>query len=331
MAKHKAATEISFAQEERSAFAVFVDRYKWHGLLLLGLISAVIIWRQSSSNAAVESLRSDWSQLYRAQTADAKASDLAAAAKQIERPSIAAWARVNQAAVLVDDREYSDAEQVLAQTMQSGPAILTSVQFPIGPDGSEQTLVDHLVQRVGKEKAWAEQNPYVIDNPPLADDAPRVELVTDRGSIILGLDVERAPLHAKNFLARVEEDYYDGTRFHRVIPGRIIQGGDPNSREDDPSQWGLGGPEQKVPSEESGLIHTEGVLAAAKTSGATESSGSQFYLTVSRQHQFDGNYVVYGRVLEGLEIIEEIAEGELREDKPETPVELVTIREAKTL
>ena len=76
---------------------------------------------------------------------------------------------------------------------------------------------------------------------------------------------------------------------------------------------------------------TLSVLAAAKVSGAVNSSGSQFYLTASPQHQFDGNYVVYGRVLEGLDLVKEVSNGEIREEKAETPVEPVTIISTRIL
>ena len=78
-------------------------------------------------------------------------------------------------------------------------------------------------------------------------------------------------------------------------------------------------------------MHAAGSLAAAKQGGQEDSSGSQFYLTASPQHQFDSGYVVYGTIIEGLEIVEEISNGELREDKAETPVDLIEITSATVL
>ncbi|MEM1450900.1 MAG: peptidylprolyl isomerase [Planctomycetota bacterium] len=328
MAKHKAATQITIAQEERSAFATFVDRYKWHGAVVLVVIAGAILWSQRSTNMAVETNRADWQKLYDARGADDVVAALSQAAADIERPDIAAWARVGQAMALVDDRAYGNAAQALGQTTEFGSSLLTRVTFPIGPDGAEQTLLEHVQGRIESEKVWAEKNPYILENRKLPDGSPEVELQTSLGTIRLGLYVEEAPGHVKNFIARVEEGYYDGTRFHRIQPGGFIQGGDPNSREDDPTSWGMGGPDETVEPEDTGLIHTAGVLAAAKKGGDKNSSGSQFYITASPQHQFDSNYVVYGVVLEGLEIVEEISNGEIREDKPETPVELITIGKA---
>ncbi|MEM9379831.1 MAG: peptidylprolyl isomerase [Planctomycetota bacterium] len=331
MAKHKAATQITIAQEERSAFATFVDRYKWHGAVALAVVAGAILWSQRSSNIAVEANRADWDKLYEARGADDPITALAQAALDIERPDVAAWARVGQAMALVDDRAYDDAQTALAFTTESGSAILNKLTFPIGADGAEQTLLDHVQERLQAESSWSKSNPYILDNPPLPEGSPTVELETSLGTIRLGLFTEKAPGHATNFIERVQSGYYDGTRFHRIQPGGFIQGGDPNSRDDAPETWGTGGPEETVPAEETGLIHAAGVLAAAKKGGDTNSSGSQFYITASPQHQFDTNYVVYGVVLEGLEIVEEISNGEIREDKAETPVELITIVKATLL
>lgn len=332
MAKHKAATEINIAKEERSAFAEFVDQYKWIGLGILGAVSAAILWMSRSSEAAVQEQRADWNALYQATSGgEADPAAVAEAAKLIKEPSVAAIARINQAAILGAEREYADADQALSLALDDAPAIFSKVKFPLGPDGEEMTLLKKMQTSMSAERQWMEAHKSLFENPPLDDDAPRVELQTPKGKIVIGLYSKQAPLHAKNFLTLAEEGYYDGTKFHRVQPGGFIQGGDPNSRNDDPASWGTGGPDTKVPQEDSGLVHAEGVLAAAKQGGAKDSSGSQFYLTASPQHQFDGNYVVYGKVIEGLDLIKEISNAELREDKKETPLDLVEITKATVL
>ena len=103
----------------------------------------------------------------------------------------------------------------------------------------------------------------------------------------------------KNMMKLVGEGFYDGVRFHRVVGGQFIQGGDPNSREDDADlghrrSW-LHRPEGRQRPR-----HVAGALAAAKPGGAKD-FGSQFYITAQPMHrQFDGGYVVYGQVIEGL-------------------------------
>ncbi|MDG1049769.1 MAG: peptidylprolyl isomerase [Planctomycetota bacterium] len=331
MAKHKAATEITIAQEEQSAFAATVFKYKWPGLSVLAVCAAAVLYVQSSSQAATESKRAEWGALYEAQTADDNLAALEQFTAQNSNGNVAAWAYVNQALLRLDDGDYDEAMAALESARAIAPAVLASLQFPIGAEDSGQSLVAHLAASVEQQAAWTKDHPFILENPPLPEGAPRVELMTDLGPIVIGLNAELAPKHVANFTKLVKEGYYDGTRFHRIQPGGFIQGGDPNSRDEDASTWGLGGPTTTIASEDTGLIHAEGVLAAAKKGGAVKSSGSQFYITASRQHQFDGNYVVYGQVLEGLEFVQEASNAEIREDKAETPVEPVTIISAKML
>ncbi len=330
MAKHKAATEISIAQEERSAFAEFVDQYKWIGLGALGAIGAGILWMTRTSDAAIQENREDWGTLFNAFSGpEADASDLADAAKAIKKPAVAAVARISQAAMLAQDRKHSDAEQALGLALTDAPAIFSEVKFPVGKDGEEMTLLKKMQTSLSAEEKWMGKNMRLFENPAPAAGSPRVELNTDKGKIVVELYMDKAPLHAKNFIKLANEGYYDGTGFHRIKPGQFIQGGDPNSRNEDPTTWGQGGPETKVPKEDSGLLHFAGYLAAAKQGGQEDSSGSQFYITATPMHEFDGGYVVYGKVLEGLELVNEISLGEIREEKADAPVELIKITSTK--
>ena len=331
MAKHKAATEITIIQEERSAFAETVDRYKWHGLGLLVILSAFIVWRQRAGEAAVKVERADWAEFYDAQNGQDDVTEaLAEAITRIQDSSVASWAGMEKTIRQTGDRSFEAAEEALSQARNNGSAILTKMTFPVGSDGTEETLFQSMERQIATEKAFHAENDFIYSNAPLPDDAPVVEFQTDQGTIAVGLYMDFAPQHVKNMMKLVGEGFYDGVRFHRVVGGQFIQGGDPNSREDDATTWGTGGPGYTVPKEDSVLKHVAGALAAAKPGGAKDSSGSQFYITAQPMHrQFDGGYVVYGQVIEGLEIVESISNGTIREDKAETPVEPVTILTAK--
>ena len=331
MAKHKAATEITIAQEEQSAFATLVFKYKWPALSVLAVSAAAILYTQSATQAATESERAVWGELYAAKGADDRVVALEQLTTEVPDGTVPAWAYMDLALTHLQARDYEAATAAIQSAQALSPALLGSLEFPIGPDGSGQSLLAHLEASVAQEAAWTLEHPSILENPPLPEGSPRVELMTELGPIIIGLESAAAPGHSANFLSLVKEGYYDGTRFHRIQPGGFIQGGDPNSKDEDASTWGLGGPDKTVPAEDSGLIHAAGVLAAAKTSGAVNSSGSQFYLTASPQHQFDGNYVVFGRVIDGLDLVKEVSNGEIREEKAETPVEPVAIISAKVL
>ncbi len=134
------------------------------------------------------------------------------------------------------------------------------------------------------------------------------------------------PKHKENFIKLAEEGYYDSTTFHRVISGFMIQGGDPNSKDANPMNDGLGGPGYTIPAEIQHK-HKKGALAAARKGDAVnpnrESSGSQFYIVHSEQgtQHLNGQYTVFGEVVSGLAIVDSIASVEMsRSSVPKQPI-----------
>ena len=140
-----------------------------------------------------------------------------------------------------------------------------------------------------------------------------VTITTPQGEIKVLLS-DQTPKHKENFLKLARAGFYDGTTFHRVIPQFMIQGGDPNSKDQDPSNDGQGGPGYTVPAEiDPKLKHVRGALAAARQSDQVnpkrESSGSQFYIVQNPQGTpfLDGQYTVFGQTISGLDVVDKIA------------------------
>jgi cyclophilin family peptidyl-prolyl cis-trans isomerase len=136
------------------------------------------------------------------------------------------------------------------------------------------------------------------------------EIATPHGAFVVRLSDE-TPVHRDNFKKLVAEGFYDGTTFHRVIRGFMIQGGDPNSRDDDAANDGQGGPGYTLPAEiVPGAAHTVGAVAAARKADQVNpeqrSSGSQFYVVTGDARHLDGQYTVFGRVVEGLDVLAEL-------------------------
>ena len=125
----------------------------------------------------------------------------------------------------------------------------------------------------------------------------------------------------------MREAYYTGQKFHRVIAGFMIQAGDPNTVSGAVETWGQGGPPYKIDREDNGLKHFTGVLAAAKMTGDTKSSGSQFYITVADAHKLDSDYTVFGKVLEGMDVVHQIEAGTIvpGTDRPEQPATIQSV------
>lgn len=159
---------------------------------------------------------------------------------------------------------------------------------------------------------------------------PVFDIVTTHGTMRVKL-YNKTPKHRDNFAKLVGEKYYDGVRFHRVIEGFMIQTGDPFSRDTSKiDAWGTGGPDYTVPAEfVNEYWHKKGALAAARKGDLANptkaSSGSQFYIVHDENAclHLDGQYSIFGEVIEGLDIIDKIAT--VATDRYDRPYEDVII------
>jgi len=145
-----------------------------------------------------------------------------------------------------------------------------------------------------------------------AENEPQVQLVTDKGVIVVQLFEDAAPNTVANFISLVEEGFYNGTKFHRVIPNFMAQGGDPNSKDDVEGVPGQGGPGYRIPDEHTGgdyRNHFSGSLAMAK-SPEPNSGGSQFYLNHMPTPWLNGKHTVFGYTVQGLDVVRQLEEGD---------------------
>ena len=163
---------------------------------------------------------------------------------------------------------------------------------------------------------------------------PEFDIVTSKGTMRIKL-YSMTPKHRDNFVKLVNEKYYDGVRFHRVIEGFMIQTGDPYSRDTAKvNLWGQGGPDYTVPAEfVNQYWHKKGAIAAARKGDLANpkkaSSGSQFYIVHDENAclHLDGQYSIFGEVIDGLEVIDKIATVET--DYYDRPMEDVFIESIK--
>ncbi len=128
---------------------------------------------------------------------------------------------------------------------------------------------------------------------------------TKFGSITLKFFPDVAPGHVKNFIDLARKGSYNGTTFHRVIPGFMIQGGDPNTKNPDRSKHGMGGPGYTIKAEFNEKPHKRGTLSMARA-GHPDSAGSQFFICVKDSPSLDRNYTVFGEVESGMEAADKI-------------------------
>jgi peptidyl-prolyl cis-trans isomerase B (cyclophilin B) len=162
-----------------------------------------------------------------------------------------------------------------------------------------------------------------------ASSAPIAVIETTYGIIVIQLFPDVAPGHVDNFVRLANEGYYDGTTFHRVIPGFMIQGGDPNSKDDDRSNDGQGGhsangPNTFVNAEFSqDLTHKRGILSMARAQDPN-SAGSQFFIVVADSNFLDQQYSIFGEVIEGMDVADKIVN--VKKDSADNPLEKITMK-----
>ena len=134
--------------------------------------------------------------------------------------------------------------------------------------------------------------------------------IRDMGDIRIELLPEAAPKTVANFVELADAGFYDGTQFHRVIPGFMIQGGDPNTKKKDARTYGKGGPGYTIQDEFSDLSHTRGTLSMANT-GMPNTGRSQFFILHQDATHLDGRHAAFGRVVDGMSVVDAITELEL--------------------
>lgn len=170
----------------------------------------------------------------------------------------------------------------------------------------------------------AEENPMSHYENKIA------EIHTTAGQFNLRFYPDLAPGHVKNFIDLSESGFYAGTKFHRVIPGFVIQGGDPNTKAGDPSTWGTGGSPNKLKAEFNSRPHKRGILSMAR-SGHPDSASSQFFVCVADVPSLDNQYTVFGEVTEGMDVVDKIVNAQTGPgDRPVNPTAItkVVVREA---
>jgi peptidyl-prolyl cis-trans isomerase B (cyclophilin B) len=164
-------------------------------------------------------------------------------------------------------------------------------------------------------KSYEEPPPMTID----AEKSYTAVIHTEKGDIRLELFAADAPQTVNNFVFLAREGFYDGVTFHRVIPDFMAQAGDPTGS-------GSGGPGYTIPDEFSERTHEAGVLSMANT-GRPNSGGSQFFITYTPQHHLDGRHSVFGRVIEGMDVLEAITPHQTPGEPPGDRIEGIEIIE----
>ena len=141
---------------------------------------------------------------------------------------------------------------------------------------------------------------------------------TNLGIIVFKLFPDLAPETVRNFEKLARDGFYNGTLFHRVIPGFMIQGGDPNTKSGNKNTWGTGGPGHTIKAEFSSRSHHRGIVSMARAQDPN-SAGSQFFIVTTDSTFLDRQYTVFGEVIEGMDVADKIVN--LQRDRNDCPLE----------
>ena len=333
--KHKTASEVTVASlNETGMLQKVVQQYWMPAAGVAAVMTGVILFRQYQAQSEETARMAEWDEYGAVVSMDPKTGApfgdpvaLQSAATRLVDQPVSAYLRMTEVLSRRQQGDWAGAQTALDALKSEHPDSTYASQMVTLEDGTTRSLVDQLAATIAAGQAWDAGTSDTFSNPPLPEDAPRVKIETTAGDLVLGLYSNRAPLHVANFLALCDDGTYVGTKFHRIGVDFMIQGGDPNSKQDeDKSTWGQGGEGDQIDPEPNDLLHFEGVLAAAKKSGETKSSPSQFYITTGTPHHLDGLHTIFGTLLEGADIAETISLAELETgtDRPAEPVEILS-------
>jgi peptidyl-prolyl cis-trans isomerase B (cyclophilin B) len=171
--------------------------------------------------------------------------------------------------------------------------------------------------------AWLPVGAVLYAAEGAAGKAPKAVIKTKLGDMEIVFFPDKAPMHVQNFIKLAKSGYYNGTIFHRVIPGFMIQGGDPNTKDPKkPETYGMGGPSEKLKAEFNDTPHRRGIVSMARTNDPN-SAGSQFFIVVKDSSFLDGQYTAFGEVVKGMEVADKIVN--LPRNARDLPAERVEI------
>ena len=207
-------------------------------------------------------------------------------------------------------------------TTQAQSSVPVESDKPSDDDKSDTTQAQAPTEAVTTSTAT---NDAAQDGDKEIDPKPIVEILMRNGGIIvLELDRAAAPITVDNFVKLANEQFYDGLIFHRIVAGFMIQGGDPDGT-------GMGGPDYMIKGEfasngwDNPIKHTRGVISMARSRQA-DSAGSQFFIMHADAPFLDGEYAAFGQVVEGMDIVDRIAEAEFRGESPVEPEVMESVR-----
>ncbi|MDW0153955.1 MAG: peptidylprolyl isomerase [Nitrososphaeraceae archaeon] len=183
-----------------------------------------------------------------------------------------------------------------------------------------KTTSDPYNEIVENEEKFSIKTPMTNTTMTSNNESKLAVLDTAQGPVTMEFFPDVAPIHVSNFEKLAESGFYNGTTFHRIVKGFVIQGGDPNTKNStNMAAWGTGDPGYKIEAEFSNIPHNRGIVSMARSSDP-DSAGSQFFIVLNDSRFLDNQYTVFGRVVNGMDVVDKIAAlPTIQNDQPQDP------------
>jgi peptidyl-prolyl cis-trans isomerase B (cyclophilin B) len=325
MSEHKSPTQVTiFTGEGTGEFHGLVRRYwKW-AALFGGVVTALILFKVIWEQRKVKAVETAWNRVRKDvqfqpfSIRPAPLAVLGGLEEELVGTSAAPWVKAVSVGSQLEDGKPAQALEAAKSLAAAWPDHLLSRSTLFHDESAETSLaLPGWIETVNAAtKSFEDARLDLSMNPPPSAEAPRVRLKTSEGDVVVALYDQIAPKHAENFLKLCGEGYYDGTKIHRIVPGEYLEAGDPNTKSDDVSTWGSGGPDYSLPHEGHGVWNYKYALTSVQAEDDYTSKGSMFRILLSDVHSFDGSASVFGVVVEGNDVLEKLGAAEVTDGRP---------------
>lgn len=304
-----------------------ISRYGKPALLLMTV--AILLSGYFFMSGVFENQKREdaWNAVFRARATEDK--DLPEIQRAVAGTQAEAWLELQLAARAIDEDKFEEAEKHLAKIDQLPKNPLQGSSALLEGGANQSRLTDVIRQRIRSFQDWKKQNTALFENPP-TDPTPKIRITTDQGEMVIGLYGKQAEKASSNIIKLCREGFYNDTRVSETQQGRSFRLGDPTSKAEDPAAWTNSGPGYDLTLDKNTLHHFKGSVSMVKLEGKESFSGSQFQICSSDRFDLDGQGVVFGKVIEGLDVAEKIGNisSEFKSEKliPSTPIKILSMK-----
>lgn len=328
MPEHKSPTQVTLSTGEgTSELHGVVARYWKPAAILVGIAATVILVSVVKSERRVKAAHSAWNRVrkdvqFGFMVEPAPTAVLGGLEEELAGSKVVPWIRAISIGGLLEEGKSAAASDSARSLASSWPDhALSRVGFFSGESGGPRmSLPAWIESALATSASFEEARKDLSANPVPSEMSPRVVIKTTVGDIVVALFADLSPRHAENFLKLCSDGFYDGTRIHRLVQGQYLEAGDPNSRTEGSEDWGTGGPGYSIPHEGAKAWNYKYAVTSVQADDNYSSNGSQFRIMLSDVHSFDGASSVFGVVVDGTAVLDELGAAEVSGARPTNPV-----------